>query len=285
MIEDIIIPLAFTSVIHCLHNWIASVIMQEQDRRDHPSPFNFSTLSDLSDYLHGQSIRSHQLIGEPLAAQPAVAIAPLQVLTSRDRYQCCHIRCSASESESDNFVPAIFFEGQYYSLLRTEHVAHDAFRIATHIMQPDRLITLTKIPKGYAIWISEPEAIPSPSLATKKKKSKKISPGPSAMSVSSQPITSPKGLPYKILTSEDQYQLFHLQLPHTIKNNVAVRVDDYYYRLFQRVETIRQAAKTTKLLAHCGERSVITKIPNGYGIWRLDTSLHQHEFCTPYAKD
>lgn len=252
--------------------------------KEYSSPFNFSPLGDLSTDLHGQTLSSHQLIGNPLTVQSAVAIAPLQVLTSRDRYQCCHIRCSASET--DNFIPAIFFEGQYYSLLRTEHAAQDAFRIAAHMMQPDRLITLTKIPKGYAIWISEPEAIPSSPLARKQKGLKGCSSSqPDSTADSPQAFSSPEGLPYKILTSGDQYQLFHLQLPHTMENNVAVRVDDYYYRLFQRVETIRQAAKTTKLLAHCGERSVITKIPNGYGIWRLDTSLHQNGLCTPYAKD
>ena len=234
--------------------------------QDHLSSFKISSLAALSDHLDHHKLKQ-QLIGD----QSSGEIAPLQVLTSRDRYHCGHIRCSAAE---ESFVPAIFFEGQYYSLLRTEHVVHDAFRIATHMMRPDRLITLTKIPKGYAIWILEPEAVPSPTLALRLQKATISAQQTSSVSLPPEDQVLTTDPPYKILTAEDQYQLFHLQLPHTVGHNLAVRVNDYYYRSFQVVSTIRQAAKTVKLLAHYGERSVITKMPDGYGIWRFDTTLN-----------
>lgn len=241
--------------------------------QDPSSPVTISSLISLAAYLERSTLSPKALGHQP--SELSGAIAPLQVLTSRNRYQCCHIRCS---SETEQVVPAIFFEDQYYSLLKTEHGADDAFKIATRLMKPERQITLTKIPKGYAIWILEPEAIPSSPDLMEKRAATIASTEPS------QSMITNEGMPYKILTSEDQYRLFHLTLPHNLGHNVAVRVNDAYYRSFQVVKTIRQAAKTAKLLAHYGERSVITKMPSGYGIWRLDTSLNPHQCCRPYRQ-
>ena len=65
-----------------------------------------------------------------------------------------------------------------------------------------------------------------------------------------------------------------------VEHTIAVAVDNSYYRAFQVVETIRQAAKMAKLLAYYGEQSIITRMPRGYGIWRLDTTLSSEILST-----
>ncbi|NET09043.1 MAG: hypothetical protein F6K16_30940, partial [Symploca sp. SIO2B6] len=238
---------------------------------------------------------------------------------------------SSRKRRKQRHFPAIFFSGNYYSLCRTETTEQAAFRTAAKLMQQGRSLTLTQIPKGYAIWILELDAIPSsvtplPSANASTSLPTRSAPV-SAVPVSSAPVNSAPvsstsanspllylspsspvnapapslepiacgqfaykyisdsqrndSLPYeppelqsptdlgKVLTTHDQFQLCYLHLPHSQEPCLAVHFGECYYRFFRVVKTIRQAAKLFKLLTHSHERSVITKMSTGYGLWIL----------------
>lgn len=180
-------------------------------------------------------------------------VVPIQLVTSRDRYRCCHIYFS--DSLPGELQPAIWFENHFYSLCRTVLEDYEAFKVAMHLTERGRSIVITKIPKGYAIWILEPDAISSTG------------------SLSSGRPVSPISLPCKALMAHDQYQLCQIQLLHRQEPCFAVRVGTFYYELFRSVKTVRQAAKLVKLLLHRNKKSIITKMPQGYGVWHLIDEL------------
>ncbi|MEB3229699.1 MAG: hypothetical protein VKJ64_01715 [Leptolyngbyaceae bacterium] len=259
------------------------------------------------------SVVNNVLVVDP--SQAPADIVPIQVVTSRDRYQCCHIRFG--DSSSGEFYAAICFEDNFYSLCFTKVGEEEAFNAAMQLTDRGRSIVITKIPKGYAVWVFEPDAIPSSSRVSHGKKSHtrtlepRKSPHSDQVAVYAQALTrgensttlssklthpdrsnhpewlghgaskpgsdsaissdtsSKELMPYRVLTANDHHQLCRIYLPQLQQPCLCICLEHHYYKLFKTVETPHQAAKLVKLLTHYNEQIVMTKMPEGYGIWRL----------------
>jgi hypothetical protein len=87
-------------------------------------------------------------------APSASATFQLQVLQSRTQYTCCHIRVP----ELEQLLPAIAVHHQYYSLFKVVTQEQEAFATAQKLSLKGDQPIVTKVPKGYALWVWEPDA-------------------------------------------------------------------------------------------------------------------------------
>ncbi|MCD8486740.1 MAG: hypothetical protein LRZ84_08360 [Desertifilum sp.] len=76
------------------------------------------------------------------------------MLVSRSQYQPCHIRVPDLKHK----LPAVQFEGAYYSLFRIEPDFKLALERIQALKQRNDKALVTPSPKGYVLWVLEPEA-------------------------------------------------------------------------------------------------------------------------------
>jgi len=76
------------------------------------------------------------------------------ILTSRNLYQPCHIRVPDLKQR----LAAIQFEDAYYSLFRIETDLNRAIERIQQLSQRSDKAVITPSPRGYIIWVLEPEA-------------------------------------------------------------------------------------------------------------------------------
>jgi hypothetical protein len=178
----------------------------------------------------------------------------IKFIESRDQYHSCHIRVS----DSERCLAAIFFNRAYYSFFKFEKDPNRASQIATRLNRRGDTSVITETPKGYAIWILEPEAKPS-------------QPVQAVYSDSRKPQRSPQPKqPYNILTSRSEYRPCHIRVPDLDKPLAAIAFNGNYYSLFKVVEDVQQAKQLIIRLSHRGDATVITKSVKGYGLWVLE---------------
>lgn len=85
--------------------------------------------------------------------QPAETLAEARVLDSRE-VQHCHI----TAPDLPRPTGAIAYGGQLYSYLRLFPTLEAAQRAAARSMGRGNQVLLTRVPKGFVLWILEPEA-------------------------------------------------------------------------------------------------------------------------------
>ena len=100
---------------------------------------------------------SYVLTGEPSTDAPNLIFNPTRILESRDQYQTCHVRLPGM----DERTPAILFQKQYYSLFKVVTDQQQAIEIEDRLTRKREKVVVTKIAKGYAIWVLEPDAKPA----------------------------------------------------------------------------------------------------------------------------
>jgi hypothetical protein len=89
--------------------------------------------------------------------EPSAGTAETKILAHRNQYRTCHIRIP-DEEES---LAAIQVEGRYYMLIRVVQDRKSLIKISERLTAQSRDYRVTPNPKGYAIWVLEPEAIPA----------------------------------------------------------------------------------------------------------------------------
>jgi hypothetical protein len=188
-----------------------------------------------------------------LNAQSPIS-SSIKFLKFRNQYHSCHIHVPDSES----CLAAIFFDRAYYSFFKFEKDYNRASQVATRLTHRGDLSVITETPKGYAIWILEPEAKPSqPSQTTY-----------SSIGQPQQSLLQKQS--YNILTSRSQYRPCHIRVPDLDKPLAAIAFNGNYYSLFKVVEDVKQAKQLIIRLSHRGDATVITKSVKGYGLWVLE---------------
>ncbi|WP_199333766.1 hypothetical protein [Oculatella sp. FACHB-28] len=160
--------------------------------------------------------------------------------------------------DSERYLAAIFFDQAYYSFFKFEKDQNRASQVANRLNHRGDTSVITQTPKGYAIWILEPEAKPSQLL----------------QAVHSRPRQPQRSLQqkqsYNILTSRSQYRPCHIRVPDLDKPLAAIAFNGDYYSLFKVVEDVQQAKQLIIRLSHRGDATVITKSVKGYGLWVLE---------------
>lgn len=83
-------------------------------------------------------------------------IAPTKIIDSRELYRSCHVWLPNWGER----VSAIFVDRAYYSFFRAVRDAEEALVLTAKFGRKGNPTVITKIPKGYAIWVIEPDASP-----------------------------------------------------------------------------------------------------------------------------
>ncbi|HEY9622899.1 MAG TPA: hypothetical protein V6C78_21255 [Crinalium sp.] len=169
--------------------------------------------------------------------------SPFYVLIARNRYSSCHVLVPEMEKP----LAAICLADHYYSFFTTVTDSRRALGIAVKLSYLGDRAVITKIPKGYAIWVWETEM----QLFGQS--------GRAGLNV----VRSPKVAPCKVLVSREQYRALEIQVPDLDQPLSSIQFEGNYYSIF-RVET--DATKILELVAKItqrGDEMVITKADKG----------------------
>ncbi len=185
----------------------------------------------------------------PQSAEKSLTLKP-EVLESREQYCCCHIRLPGDEQRT----AAIRVAGKYYSLVKVVKERQQAVEICHRLLAKGRKTLITRIAKGNAIWMFEPDALLEDAAHT------------------AQPPQPPLNAPTcKILGAQSRYQLCQIYLPDLDERLEAILLDGKYYGLFKVVETRQQALELAVKLGRRGDETLITQTEQGKdAIWVLE---------------
>ncbi len=175
-----------------------------------------------------------------------VDFPPTVPLLSRSQYRSCHIWVP----DIPDRQPAILLGMKYYSLFRVTKSKSEALELINKLSRKQPEIVVTVIPKGFGIWVYEPDAIADDLIRTQPKLE----------------LAAPTA-PEKILVSRDQYQSCYIRVPDLDKPLVAIAVNNKYYALFKAVPDQSQALILLEKLEQRGDDTVITRTTTGYAVW------------------
>ncbi len=157
----------------------------------------------------------------------------IKVLNRRDQYRTCHIRIPGEERR----WAAIVVDGQYYSILRVVKDEASLTKICSRLDTQSRDYWVTPIPKGFVIWVLEPNA----GLAMT-----------------------------KILANRNQYRTCHIHLPDEEGRWAAILVEGRYYMLLRVVKDQESLAKICDRLTAQSSDYWVTPNAKGFAIWVLE---------------
>ncbi len=181
---------------------------------------------------------------------------PYRVLRDRRQYERCHILLVDEENPS----AGIEVEGQYYSFFRVVHEAERVTQLVNRLTNKNAQIVVTLIPKGYAIWVYEPEAI----LHNLRHKTinRSLSPMEKTIGTSESP--------FEILTSDRDYNPCQIQVPDLDKPLTGITYRGNLYSLLRIVRDEKQAQDLSQRLYKKGNHCLISSSPYGYSVWVLE---------------
>lgn len=78
------------------------------------------------------------------------------ILETRRQYRTCHI----SVPDLDERMAAVLVNEQYYGLFKVLSSREEAITIADRLLQKSEPLVLTRLGKGYGVWVWEPDAQP-----------------------------------------------------------------------------------------------------------------------------
>lgn len=149
-------------------------------------------------------------------------------------------------------MAAIKLDNQYYSFFRAEREQSRALTVYQKLSHRGHTAIITRIPKGYAIWVFEPDAQPAK---------------PTAQSFDDTTSAKPT---YRLLISPSQYYPCSIQVPDLEQPLTAIQFENRYYSLFKTIGEIQQAVQLIKRLRYRGDETLITKTDDGYSLWILE---------------
>ena len=169
-----------------------------------------------------------------------------RILKSRDTYRSCHIVLP----ETGERMPAIAINANYYSFFRTEKEEVRAYSLYNKLLERGHTPIITRTPKGFAVWILEPDAHPAGFQKTEKKKASRST--------------------YRILTSPQDIETCQIRVPDLDKQLSAMRYEGKFYSLFKTVDDIQQATQLIKRLSYQGDETIIIQSAEGLSLWILE---------------
>lgn len=86
-------------------------------------------------------------------ALPTGSVATTKIIESPSQYRNCHITVPDLEQP----VAAILVDGEFYSFFKAVKEAEKVLAIAAKLGNSGDRTVITKTPKGYVIWVKEPE--------------------------------------------------------------------------------------------------------------------------------
>jgi hypothetical protein len=91
--------------------------------------------------------------------QSELSLQPVKLLSQRDDYTTCHVFIpEVGVPAGGHRSPAIVLDGGFYSFFRSANDPVKIFSLLQKLSANGELAVMTPTPKGYAIWVSEPDA-------------------------------------------------------------------------------------------------------------------------------
>lgn len=172
---------------------------------------------------------------------------PPHLLESRSQYRSCHIVLI----DTGERLPAIQFDGEYYSFFRSVPEQQRAIELGNKLQNRGHAAVITKTPKGFVVWAFEPHARP-------------------AKPRTQLAIGSGFEAPYRLLTSPREYQICQIRVPDLDKQLSAIQYEGKLYSLFKTVESLQQASQIIERLSYRGDETVILQSEDGYSLCILE---------------
>lgn len=88
-------------------------------------------------------------------AGDSLSPSPYKILASRHQYKTCYIQVP----DLDKRLAAIFLDGHYYSLFKIVETIQDVLQIAQRLKCGREEAVITKLKRGYGLWVLEPNAM------------------------------------------------------------------------------------------------------------------------------
>jgi hypothetical protein len=159
--------------------------------------------------------------------------APFIAIASRAQYSTCRIR----SAEDLTLLPAIWMGDQYYSFFRVVDSASQALAMVAKLGLRNNAAVLIKTPRGYSVWVEEPEAFPHifPKLPAQPQR----------------PAAS------RMLTQSNQYKVLQLRVPDLDKPIQGIYYDNCYYSVFRQEANVETVVDIVAQLAIRGDESIL----------------------------
>jgi hypothetical protein len=181
----------------------------------------------------------------------SVGSATVCLLESRSQYTCCHIQTADSAQR----LAAICVDEAYYSFFRATAEQQTALKLAARLQQRGDRVVLTKLPKGYGVWVLEPDAQ-----------------GCSGHTVAASPASD--SVEISVLVAPSQYQRCWVRVPDLDKPLIAVLYSGKFYSLFKAIADFKQVLPVIRRLSQQGDDVIVTQTPAGYALWILEPDAH-----------
>jgi len=185
--------------------------------------------------------------------QPSMSspdVSTISILTARQQYQTCHIQVP----DVPQCLPAICVRGRYYSYFKVTRDQQQALRVAEKLSRRQETATITKIPKGYAVWVLEPNAQQNCLKACTPANSFNAAPN-----VIPNAGLEPPGQPL--------YPACEIRVPDLDESLSAIAIEGDYYSLFQVAKDQEEMRRITAILERRGDKTAITQTNGQYNIW------------------
>ena len=175
-----------------------------------------------------------------------------RVLRDRNEYHRCHVLLM----DEENPTAAIEVDGNYYSFFRVVNEPDRANQLIDRLTRKSNSqVMVTEIPKGYALWVHEPDA----RLHSLRQKTPVRS---------SENLVTEQAL--EMLTSDREYIPCQIQVPDLDKPLTGISYHGKLYSLLRIVRDEKQARELSQRLHKKGNRCLISSSAYGYSVWVLE---------------
>jgi hypothetical protein len=190
------------------------------------------------------------LIRSPVSSHDMVqraTPAPFYILISRDQYSSCHV----SVPEMEKPLAAIEIGDTHYSFFTAVADSKRVLGIAIKLSYMGDAIAITKIAKGYAVWVLEPD---TRLLRFQNSGGQPFNP---------KPRRSPTPTVCRVLLSPQQYRPLNIWVPDLDQPLSAIEFEGKYYSIFRVEADVTKLLEIAAKIMQRGDEIVMTKTEQG----------------------
>ncbi len=179
-------------------------------------------------------------------ANPAKALQPVRLLSSRDQYATCHISLPGETQR----LSAIAVGGRFYSFFRSCGEASKAIGLTLKLTGRGNEVAITPTNRGYALWVFEPDGVPAANVPGRP-------PRPLA-------VTAPPARCWMISDRQPEYRACNLRVPDLPDTVPGITNGVNHYSLYRREKDQDAALKLAARLTQRGDEVVFLSTLKGY---------------------
>jgi hypothetical protein len=166
------------------------------------------------------------------------------ILTNRRRYHTCFLRLPGE----DKPIAGIEVIGKYYSYARLCPTREKAFETTSRLLDKKRLSIITEAPKGFVVWMWEPQATITQLTAKESTLTK-------------------KGFCKLLKLEGSTVPTCEIQTADLDKPLTAIMVSGQFYALLKSVGNREEASDLGRRMSQRGAKILVTPRKRGFSLW------------------